>query len=85
MSSQSNTAPVDRFLRIGEVVEIVGLSRSEVYRLIGRDAFPAPVKLNDRRNAPAFWVAREVQQWMHTRVTEWRAERESAANDDIST
>jgi prophage regulatory protein len=74
MASQSNISATtaDRFLRIGEVVEIVGLSRSEVYRLIGRDAFPAPVKLNDRRNSPAFWVACEVRQWMHARVTEWR-------------
>jgi prophage regulatory protein len=74
MSSQSNTptTAADRFLRIGEVVETVGLSRSEVYRLIGRDAFPAPIKLNVGRNSPAFWVACEVRQWMQARITDWR-------------
>ena len=61
-------------MRIGEVVETVGLSRSEVYRLIGRDAFPKPIKISVGRNAPAFWVACEVRAWVQARVSDWRGQ-----------
>jgi predicted DNA-binding transcriptional regulator AlpA len=74
MSSQPHISSTDRFLRIAEVVDTVGLSRSEIYRLINRDSFPPPIKieLRARRNAPALWVAREVQAWMKARIDEWR-------------
>jgi prophage regulatory protein len=71
MSSQSHI-PADRFMRIGEVVNTVGLSRSEVYRLMGQDAFPKPIKISVGRNAPALWVAVEVRAWIQARVDDWR-------------
>jgi prophage regulatory protein len=80
MSSQSNIPPLaDRFMRIAEVVDTVGLSRSEVYRLIGRDAFPKPIKISVGRNAPALWLSHEVRSWMQARVDDWRGRGEPDA------
>ena len=37
-----------RVLRREEVVALVGLSRSTIYKLIGRGEFPRPVQLGQR-------------------------------------
>lgn len=74
--------PQDRFLRIAEVIDIVGLSRSEIYRLMRRDSFPRPIKISadSRRNAPALWVSGEVRSWMQARVDDWRGRSDTSEN-----
>lgn len=52
----------DRFLNIGEVVRITGLSKSEVYRRISAGTFPAQRRLSARKSV---WSQAEVQAWMN--------------------
>ena len=49
-----------RLIRIQEVLERTGLSRSSLYRKIGSGDFPAQVRLGDRSVA---WVEAEVDDW----------------------
>lgn len=37
--------PVDRFLRVKDVAELLGISRSTIYSMVQKGQFPAPVKL----------------------------------------
>lgn len=50
-----------RVIRIKEVLAICGKSRSSVYELIQKGAFPAPVKLGGRSSG---WVKAEVLAWV---------------------
>ena len=53
-----------RVLRREEVVALVGLSRSTIYKLIGRGEFPRPVQLGQRATG---WRADEVAEWLESR------------------
>ncbi len=72
-SSSAPLAPVlpaslpaqERFIRLPEVMHLCGLSRSTVYDLISRDAFPAQVSLGGKNVA---WLASEVGSWMSDRI-----------------
>lgn len=61
-----------RLIRMKDVVEIVGLARPTIYKLMSQpeSAFPQPVKLTDStaRGAPVAWVLSEVQAWMRSRI-----------------
>ena len=50
-----------RLLRLAEVQKIVGLQHSEVYRRMGENRFPRPLKLGPKC---VRWVAHEVKQWV---------------------
>ena len=64
---------VDRILRLPEVVEVTGLSRSSIYRLIGIDEFPRQRRLGPRSSG---WRMSDVEQWLASR------EPATAAADD---
>lgn len=55
-----------RFLRLPDVVHQSGLSRSQIYRLIGSNQFPKPVKLGQAASA---WVETELNQWCIDRIS----------------
>ncbi|MBL5966452.1 AlpA family transcriptional regulator [Lelliottia amnigena] len=55
----------ERFLRLPEVIHQCGLSRSTLYDLIARDAFPAQVNLGGKNVA---WLQSEVTAWMVERI-----------------
>lgn len=59
----------NRFIRLPEVLNLVGLSRSHLYALVGKKQFPKPVKLGIRSTA---WLESEVHEWIETRTTESR-------------
>ena len=54
----------ERFLRLTEVMEKVGLRRSAIYDKISRREFPAPVKIGSASR----WLASEVAAWMDEMV-----------------
>lgn len=52
-------------LRLPQVMARTGLSRSEIYRRIAAETFPAPVKLGERASA---WPEHEVTAWCEARI-----------------
>ncbi len=64
--SLSTTSPVAiaPLLRLRKVLEVTGLGRSTVYRMMSERSFPAPVRLGKRAVA---WRHEDVQQWTQSR------------------
>lgn len=65
----SNAMP-DRFLRLEQVKEIVGLGRTMIYELIKQNAFPAPIKLGINASrwseqSVFLWLAEQKQSQAH--------------------
>jgi prophage regulatory protein len=54
-----------RFIRLREVLNRTGLSRSTIYALAKADLFPKPIKLGKQASA---WVESEVDDWQRTKV-----------------
>ncbi|HEB1535873.1 TPA: helix-turn-helix transcriptional regulator [Escherichia coli] len=72
VSTPAPAAPVlpvpaqqERFIRLPEVMHLCGLSRSTIYDLISRDAFPQQISLGGKNVA---WVQSEVSAWMTARI-----------------
>ena len=59
-------------LRLDEVSNLVGASRSSIYRWVKEARFPRPVKLGERAIA---WPSDEVESFIESR----RAERDAKA------
>ena len=57
----------DRFVRLKELITIIGLSRSTVYALIAKDKFPKPIHLTARTSV-----------WRLSTIMNWVSEREAA-------
>lgn len=51
----------NKILRIRQVIEVTGLSRSSIYLKISRNEFPAQIKLGVRA---AGWVETDIQLWI---------------------
>ena len=51
----------DRLLRIGEVLEITGLSKSVLYEMVNRGDFPRPLRIGLRAVA---WRQEDIQHWL---------------------
>jgi prophage regulatory protein len=65
--SQSTTTPlasIAPLLRLRKVLELTGLGRSTVYRMMSERSFPTPVRLGKRAVA---WRHEDVQQWTQSR------------------
>lgn len=64
----SNMSPENfptRILRLPEVLQLVGLSKSTVYALIKAGLFPAPVPLSGARAVG--WILKSVILWIEGR------------------
>jgi prophage regulatory protein len=62
----STNPPVSmRFLRLPDVVQMIGLSRSKIYQMIQNDEFPKPHKIGCKVSV---WLLDEVQSWMEQRI-----------------
>lgn len=59
----------DRFLRLEQVIEISGLSKAMIYRLVRDGKFPVPLKPG---GAASRWRESEVRTW-HAAVIAARA------------
>ncbi len=56
-----------RIIRLKEVMDLTGLSRSTVYKYIAEGQFPLPVSLGDRCVG---WLESEVHDWILAKVAE---------------
>ncbi len=56
-----------KILRLPEVLERTGLSRSMLYKLMDQGMFPASVKIGMRATG---WVDQEIDEWIETRIME---------------
>ncbi|MCD8512877.1 MAG: AlpA family transcriptional regulator [Nitrincola sp.] len=54
-----------KFLRLPEVVNATGLSRSSLYRLIEDGTFPSSIRIGGRSVA---WCDEEVNAWIEERI-----------------
>ncbi|MGH8766792.1 MAG: helix-turn-helix transcriptional regulator [Burkholderiales bacterium] len=63
------------FIRLPEVRRLTGFSRSEIYRLIGLQRFPAQIPLGERAVA---WIESEVVAWIESRINASRPEKRVA-------
>lgn len=59
-----------RNLNIAEVVDLVGVSRATIYRMIDSGEFPRPVRITTRR---VVWVRAEIDAWMDEKMEARRA------------
>ncbi len=59
----------ERLLRLPEVESRVGLRKSAIYEMSGRNppAFPRPLKLSRRA---VFWPASSIDAWVQDRIRE---------------
>ena len=55
----------ERLIKLNEVKQDTGLSRSSIYRLVKNGDFPKPVKLGERASA---WLESEVNNWIADRI-----------------
>ena len=59
-----NTQPL-RFMRMREVIEMVGVSRATIYRWMDAGDFPRSIALGGNSIA---WSEKSVQEWMGLRI-----------------
>lgn len=57
----------ERFIRLPEVIHLCGLSRSTIYDLISREAFPKQISLGGKNVA---WAQSEITAWMTERIAD---------------
>lgn len=60
-----DTSPKERFLRLADVMERTGLSRSFIYLSISQGTFPPNVNLGPRCVG---WLESEIDAWMQDRI-----------------
>jgi prophage regulatory protein len=54
-----------RFLRLADVRSQIGLSRSQIYRMVSAGDFPKPYSLGGRAVA---WLESEIDSWIKDKV-----------------
>jgi prophage regulatory protein len=70
--AQTDTKPVAAenqssvFVRMAAVMQLTGLGRTTIYRLMAEDKFPSPVRLAKRAIA---WRRIDLEQWSARRPT----------------
>ena len=61
MSVQENpAAPEVNFLRLAQVKARVGMSKTQIYRLIQKGEFPSPLKLGSQSSV---WPDSKIREW----------------------
>ena len=56
---------LQRFIRLTELVKIVGLSERQIYKLLNKSEFPRPVPIGRHSIG---WLESEVDDWMKIRI-----------------
>jgi prophage regulatory protein len=66
-TTRSAVEPDRLFARLPAVIQVTGLGRSTIYRLVANGAFPRPVHLGPRAIA---WRWSDLEQWSATRTAD---------------
>lgn len=53
------------FLRLPQVIQRTGISRSAIYKMVAEGAFPKPIRIGARAVA---WVESDVESWSESRI-----------------
>jgi prophage regulatory protein len=59
--------PLDRFLRLHDVLRVTGVGRSTLYQQIASGDFPKPVRISLRAVA---WRESDLVKWQQDRISE---------------
>ncbi|WP_114633425.1 AlpA family transcriptional regulator [Vibrio splendidus] len=65
MNNIKQPPTTSRLMRLKEVIQITGISRSSLYKYLNEGKFPPPVSLGARSVA---WVDHEIQAWITTKM-----------------
>lgn len=60
----------EAILRLPQVIQVTGLSRSAIYDQISKSEFPTQIKLSARA---AGWLQSEIYSWLEQKVRESRS------------
>ena len=52
---------IEKFIRLPEVMSLVGLKRSAIYQKMQKNEFPKPYKITKRAVA---WLLSDIQHWI---------------------
>jgi prophage regulatory protein len=61
-----------KILRLPDVLNLIGVSRSWLYKQIGTGDFPSPISLGSRSVG---WLEAEIEAWIQERISFTRANR----------
>ena len=56
-----------KILRINEVTNLTGLSKSSIYKQVRQNQFPQSIKLTARATG---WDSREVEKWITNKINQ---------------
>lgn len=59
----------NKLIRIKDVVQLTGISKSYIYQLCSNNLFPKSIQLIQGGSSVA-WVEGEIQQWIDERIQE---------------
>lgn len=59
----------NKILRLKDVQETIGLSRSYIYGKLAEGCFPKPIPLGDRAVG---WLESDIQHWIQQRIEDSR-------------
>jgi prophage regulatory protein len=68
-----------KIVRLKKVMEITGLGRSTLYKMISGGTFPAPVSLGGSRSVG--WVLAEVESWVMAQINARDSLQNSSASE----
>lgn len=68
------TPPQFRLIRMKEVIQKTGLSKSSIYDLIARNQLPKPVRLSPAGGRSVAFVESEIDTWIAERIAARHAE-----------
>jgi len=60
------TLPTTGFVRLAQVLKLVPVSRTSIWRWVNAGTFPKPLKLAEKTTA---WRAEDVRDWINSQVS----------------
>ena len=58
---------MERMMRIPEIIQVTGLSKTTIWRRVKNGDFPAPVRLGSMATRSIGWRESEVEGWLGSR------------------